>query len=64
MQSNQSFREPIFLLLAVLFLSGCSGIPDRSQLLSIEEQDLFLESFDDMTRSIEGTFWDPEYLEK
>ena len=64
MFSQYSNREMTLLMMVALFLSGCISIPERSERLSSQQKDLFLESFDEMTRSIENTFWDPEYLEK
>jgi len=57
-------HQILLLLVSVSFLAGCIGLPGRSQTLSSEQKVLFIESFDEMTRMIEESFWDPDYLQE
>jgi carboxyl-terminal processing protease len=57
-------QKILFLFVSLSLLAGCLGLPGRSQPLSREQKVLFLESFDEMTRMIEETFWDPQYLQE
>lgn len=52
----------VFSLL--ILISGCLGPPERSKSLTENQSRLFVASFDEMTRMIEESFWDPDYLEE
>ena len=64
MIANQRRSILIAVFALLILIPGCLGLPGRSQPMTQEQKALFLSSFDEMTRMIEETFWDPAYLEE
>ncbi len=52
----------LLLLLVVIFIGGCGGMEKRSPLLSQDQMDLYLQSFDQVCEKIDSTYWEPEEL--